>query len=141
TRAQDHVEQFGAGLREGTLAPADALAGVEALRDELSGLLKDHSKVMIAAYAKRDSERIAMEREMRDQRLARRPSPGSILDTVSMPGHYWSPISFSTGYSSGVRHVESARTAASSSSSSGGFTTGYSSSGGSFSGSGSSSRF
>ncbi|GLJ60894.1 hypothetical protein GCM10017576_10230 [Microbacterium barkeri] len=140
--AEAELERLGAGLRAGSLEPGDALAALEALRARLSDLLADHSRALIAAFAQADSEREAMEAELERERQTNRARTGSILDTVSTPGQYWSPVAFSAGYSAGVTQVESDRSAASSSSfSSGGSTTGYGSSGGSFSGSGSSSRF
>lgn len=141
--AESQIEKLGAGLRGQTVAPEAALEALEALRSELSRLLRDHSRALIEVYAKSNEERQSMEAAMERERRASQPRSGSILDTVYAPGQFWNPLVFSAGYSAGVDTVESARAAAASSSSfsSGGVSTGYGSSGGSFSGSGSSSRF
>jgi hypothetical protein len=138
--ATAELERLGAGLRDGALEPADALEGLEAVRTQLSQLLIDHSSAMIAAYTEEESEREALAEQLEQQRRTNRARSGSILDTVSSPGQYWSPVSFSAGYSAGVSQVETSRSAGSSSFG-GGSSVGYGSSGGSFSGSGSSSRF
>lgn len=141
--AESEIEKLGAGLRGETIAPEAALESLEALRGELSRLLREHSRALIEVYAKSNEERQSMEAAMERERRASQPRSGSILDTVYGPGQFWNPIVFSVGYSAGVDKVESARAAAASSSSfsSGGSSTGYGSSGGSFSGSGSSSHF
>lgn len=140
--AEAEIEKLGAGLRAATVTPEAAMEGLEALRAELSRLLREHSKALIEVYAKSNEERQAMEAAMERERRSAQPRSGSILDTVYGPGQFWNPIVFSVGYSAGVDKVESDRAAAASSSfSSGGSSTGYGSSGGSFSGSGSSSHF
>lgn len=138
--ADAEIERLGAGLRDGSLDPGDAMRALEGLRERLSELLIEHSRAMISVYADDEAEREAMEEQFEQQRRTGRARSGSILDTVSTPGYYWSPVSFAAGYSAGVSEVETSRSA-SSSSFGGGSTIGYGSSGGSFSGSGSSSRF
>ena len=134
--AEGELDRLGGQLQTQQISPDDALDRLAALRERLSGLLDRHATAVAGRFAKTSKERSTMDREFeRARRAEARTYQGSILDSVYSPGHFWTVVAFSRGYSSGQSSVESARAAASSSS------TGYGSSGGSFSGAGSSSRF
>jgi len=135
--AQARLQQLSAGLEGQTLSVDDALTGLATLRTELSEQLHALAQVQMDSYARSESERAEMRRQM-EQAQSYRRRPGSILDTT-MPSIFWTAYAYNAGYHSGVQRVDSSRQAASSSS--GGHTTGYSGGGGSFSGSGSSSSF
>ncbi len=139
-RDQSHgdMEQWSAGLADGSLAPENALDGLRDARTRLSELLENHAETVIAAYARNDREAKMMRREMKGAREGTKAGRGrtyepSILGTVYPSYYFFSVPTFSTGIRSGVSDVSSAR--------GGGGSTGYGSSGGSFSGSGSSSSF
>jgi hypothetical protein len=133
------TEKWAAGLQTGSLGPEDALDKIAAARQELTGLLKDHSEAVIAKYAKTTKEAKLMREAMRTPKASdtRRSSSHSILGTVYPSNRFWSVVGFTSGFRSGQSSVQDSRSASSSS----GGSTGYGSSGGSFSGSGSSSRF
>lgn len=136
--AETELDRLGAQLEAESITPDEALDRLSGLRTRLTGLLEQYAAASTAGFAASEEERSTLQTAFdRSRRSSSRAHPGSILDSVYEPGHFWTMVSFSRGYSSGRERVETARSAASSSSSS----TGYGSSGGSFSGSGSSSRF
>lgn len=127
-----------AQLAEDRITPEQALDRIKASRTELTILLKDHAKKVIAAQTKSREEQRLMEDELdkavkKGGRSRDGYRPG-IVDTA-FPYFYLSVGSFNSGIRQGASSVESSRSSASGSS------TGYGSSGGSFSGSGSSGRF
>lgn len=139
-RDQSHreIERWSAGLAEGTLSPEAALDRLRDARTRLAELLKSHAETVIAGYARDEREAKLMRREMDAAKDGTTAGRGrayepSILGTVYPSSYFFSVPMFTTGFSSGVSDVSSAR--------GGGGTTGYGSSGGSFSGSGSSSSF
>ena len=136
--AETELDRLGAQLEAESITPDEALDRLSGLRTRLTGLLEQYAAASTAGFATSEEERSTLQTAFdRSRRSSSRAHPGSILDSVYEPGHFWTMVAFSRGYSSGRERVETARSAASSSSSS----TGYGSSGGSFSGSGSSSRF
>ncbi|WP_445154222.1 DUF5129 domain-containing protein [Arthrobacter sp. Hor0625] len=136
-RSQREMERWTADLSEGAISPETALDRLRDARTELSELLKSHADTVIAGYAKNGREAELMRKKMEEAqagtaRRQRRSYEPSILGTVYPSYYFFSVPNFTTGVSSGVSSVSSAR---------GGSTTGYGGSGGSFSGSGSSSSF
>lgn len=141
-RDQSHreIERWSAELAEGTLSPEAALDRLRDARMRLSGLLESHAETVIAGYARNDREAKLMRQKMDTAKDGTKAGRGqafepSILGTVYPSYHFFSVPMFTTGFSTGVSDVSSARSGG------GGSTTGYGSSGGSFSGSGSSSNF
>ena len=120
----------------GALGPEDALDRLRDARTELTGLLNRHAETVIEGFARTEREARLMRREMEQARSGTggRKRPGyepSILGTVYPSAYFFSVPAFSSGFTTGVTSLNSAR----------GGTTGYGVGGGSFSGSGSSSGF
>lgn len=133
--AETELDRLGAQLESASITPDEALDRLSELRSRLTGLLEQQAASAASGFATSEKERSTMQTAFDESRRASsRSHPGSILDSVHEPGHFWTVVAFSQGYSSGRSTVETARSSASSS-------TGYGSSGGSFSGAGSSSRF
>ncbi|NYE93843.1 hypothetical protein FHU41_000064 [Psychromicrobium silvestre] len=138
-QTRSSIEEWGAGLADGSLTPDQALDGLRDARSSLAGLLTQHSQTVIAANTKSQKEAELMSQKMKERQSEEsnrlRRSSGSILD-VSYPNLPFISIwSFQSGVDAGQSAVQSSR------SSSSGSSTGYGHSGGSFSGSGSSSHF
>ncbi|WP_400158926.1 DUF5129 domain-containing protein [Arthrobacter sp. BPSS-3] len=135
-RNQGDMETWTADLAGGTLGPEDALDRLRDARTELTELLNRHAETVIEGFARTEREARLMRREMEEARSGTggRKRPGyepSILGTVYPSTYFFSVPAFSSGFTTGVTSINSAR----------GGTTGYGVSGGSFSGSGSSSGF
>ena len=138
-QAREQLADASTGLSEDRVSPEQALDLIKATRSELSDLLKDHAKTVIAAQTKSGAERELMQKELDKAAQPRRRHrdgyrPG-IVDTAFPAYFYYTAGSFNSGIQHGTSSVEQARSSAQSSS------TGYGSSGGSFSGAGSSGRF
>ncbi len=136
---ESDLERWTAELADGTISPETALDRLRDARTRLSELLKDHADTVIAGYARTKKEAKLMRANMEKAQAGTPDGYGrayepSILGTVYPSYYFFSVPTFSSGLSSGVSSVSSARGG-------GGSTTGYGSSGGSFSGSGSSSNF
>lgn len=137
-RSLQDLERWTAELADGKLTPEHALDRLRDARTQLSTLLEDHAKTVIAGFAKTEREAELMRTKMEGaskgstKNHRRAPEP-SILGTVYPSYYFISLPAFSSGLDSGVRSVDASRGA--------GGTTGYGSTGGSFSGSGSSSSF
>ncbi|WP_045731681.1 DUF5129 domain-containing protein [Pseudarthrobacter chlorophenolicus] len=134
------IEKWTAELAEERISPETALDRLDGARSRLAGLLEDHAATVIAGFAKNEREAKLMRRQMEAAqdglgRSQRRTYEPSILGTVYPSYHFFNVAAFSSGLSTGLNSVSSARGGG------GSTTTGYGSSGGSFSGSGSSSSF
>ncbi len=133
------IEHWTAELSEGALTPESALDRLRDARSHLSVLLKNHAETVIEGFAKTEREAKLMRKEMENAqegltRNHRQHYEPSILGTVYPSYYFFSVPAFTSGLSTGVGSVSTARGGGSG-------TTGYGSSGGSFSGSGSSSSF
>ncbi|MET1066033.1 MAG: DUF5129 domain-containing protein [Arthrobacter sp.] len=140
-RDQSHrdIERWTADLADGRLTPETALDRLRDARTHLSELLKNHADTVIEGFARNEKEAKLMRREMESAQAGTKAKYGhahepSILGTVYPSYYFFSVPTFSSGFTTGVSSVSSARGG-------GGGTTGYGVSGGSFSGSGSSSSF
>ncbi|MDO5754211.1 DUF5129 domain-containing protein [Arthrobacter sp.] len=132
------LQQLAADFQSELISPEVALDQLRDIRAELTGMLQQHSELMINKYAKTSSEKQHMRDTMdlnrrNDAQLGR----STILGSVYGWNMFYSVHSFNHGYTTARQQVDTSR----SSSSSGGSSSGYGSSGGSFSGSGSSSSF
>ena len=140
-QTREQLAAASAELAEDRISPDQALDRIKASRTELSLLLKDHAKTVIAAQTTSREEQRLMEQELdkaaEPDRLRREGYRPSIVDTA-FPYAYLSVLTFNSGIQHGSTSVEKSR---STSADSGSSSTGYSSSGGSFSGAGSSGRF
>lgn len=134
------IEGWTAELAEERITPETALDRLNEARSRLAGLLENHAATVIAGFAKNEREAKLMRQQMEAAqdglgRSQRRTYEPSILGTVYPSYHFFNVAAFSSGLTTGLNSVSSARGGG------GSTTTGYGSSGGSFSGSGSSSSF